>query len=113
MEHEGTNPLFQGLTRPSMMLGIPLEAFMATIFATGILFLMGGLIYLLTFVPFYLTCRIVTAFEPRIFELVSLWLQTKGSATTRSIWQCSSYSPFTQSRKADGRLDHDNLPIFV
>lgn len=109
----GDNVLFQGLTRPTMVWGIPFEAYLVCVFVGALFFLLGGLVYLLTIPPMLLICRIIAAYDPRMFELLGLWAQTKATATTRGIWQCSSYSPFTPTRKANGKIDHENLPIFV
>ena len=109
----GENDLFQGLTRPSMMWGVQFEAYLVCIVTGTMCFLIGGLVYLLTIPPMLLVCRMIAEHDPRMFELLGLWSQTKAQATTRASWKCSTYSPLVSTRKANGKIDHDNIPIFL
>jgi type IV secretion system protein VirB3 len=93
------DPLFVALTRPAMAFGVPYAALLVNLVLTMEVFIVTHqLLCLLAFVPvhglFYLLCR----YEPRIFDLVVLWAQTRGRAYiagTGRHWRASSHSPLS------------------
>lgn len=90
-----TDVLFVGATRPAMMFGVTLEAFILNGMGTSIIFLaIGNPLYLLGALPVHLLCYLICLNEPRKFKL--LWLKFKCLADQRNhqLWKCNSYSPF-------------------
>jgi type IV secretion system protein VirB3 len=91
------DPLFVALTRPAMAFGVPYAALLVNVVLTMEVFIVTHqLLWLLAFGPvhalFYLLCR----YEPRIFDLVVLWAQTRARAYlagTGRHWHASSHSP--------------------
>ncbi len=93
------DPLFAGLTRPSMMFGIPSDAFGMMLVLQMVIF-MGtrSFLTLLLFPVFYAIARVLCAKDPRTFRYLLLALQTRGRGLNRALWGASSYSP-TRFRK--------------
>ncbi len=88
--------LFVGLTRPTTLLLVPYSAVVFEVMIIIQIFIWSHNIFsLLLFIPvhgiFYLLCLK----EPRIFELLLLWGQTKGATLfdTWVHWRSSTYSP--------------------
>lgn len=96
-----SDPLFGGLTRPAMMLGLPIEALLAIFMTSVIAFLgigfisddimwkimslgLGGVLYLLA--------RLICARDPRAFRYLGIQLRTKGLHRTRWYWKSGSYA---------------------
>lgn len=101
-----TDVLYVGMTRPTMIGGVTFPAFLANGLFSAVVFLAtNNIFYLLVFIPvhgfFYLLCST----EPRIFELANLWSRTKGRNLNRTVWGCSSYSPFESFREKPTRED--------
>jgi type IV secretion system protein VirB3 len=91
------DPLFVGLTRPSMLFGVTYSAMIVNVIVTMETFIVTrNLLWLLAFVPIHGVLYLVCLYEPRFFDLVQLWGRTRGIALTRGnvrFWQASSYSP--------------------
>lgn len=88
------DPLFQGMTRPTMVFGVTYEALLVCVMVTAVVFLgSGNPLYLLVFAPLYGVVRLICASEPRFFELLKVWSITKGRCLNRGYWGSSSYSP--------------------
>jgi type IV secretion system protein VirB4 len=67
-----TETLFKGMTRPAMMLGIPINAFLIV---GGFIFLLAvytNMLLLILFLPAILIMRILTKFDDFIFRLIGL-----------------------------------------
>lgn len=96
-----SDPLFGGLTRPAMMLGLSIEALLGIFMASVIAFLgsgfisddimwkimslgIGGVLYLLA--------RLICARDPRAFRYLGIQLRTKGLHRTRGYWKSGSYA---------------------
>lgn len=95
------DPLFVGVTRPTMVGGVPYEALIVNGLITSVAFMgTGSLLYLLTFVPLHAISYLLCKAEPRMFELLFLWIKTKGKCLNRGYWGSSSYSPMGEFRPA-------------
>lgn len=91
------DPLFVGLTRPPMLFGVTYSAMILNLVATVEVFILTrNLLWLLAFVPIHAVLWVVCLYEPRFFDLLQLWLRTRGLAWCRGSvrhWRASSYSP--------------------
>ena len=96
------DPLFLAITRPALMMGIPLEAAMLSVSLGAVLsiVLVGTLVL---FVPLSLlgclVCRVIAARDPLIFAMLFSWLRSRprgaafGEATSARWWGGVSMSP--------------------
>lgn len=99
-----TDPMFVGMTRPAMIKGVPYVAMLANGFISGLAFLAANKIQLvLVFFPIHAVFYLMCMHEPRIFELIALWIKTKGANVMRVYWKASSYSPLEEFRDEDLR----------
>lgn len=88
------DPLFVGLTRPTMVLGVTYQAGLVNLMITVIVFLYTkNPLHLAIAVPIHAVCYGICAHDPRAFELLFLWARTKGACTNRFYWKASTYSP--------------------
>lgn len=92
------DPLFVGLTRPTMVGGVTYQAAIINMVAsTSALVLTKNPLHLAIAIPIHAVFYAICARDPRAFELLQLWLQTKGwnliTRWFRSYWKASSYSP--------------------
>ncbi len=88
------DPLFQGVTRPAMLMGVTYEAFVFNFLFTAIAFLGSGrLSMLLVCLPIHAVCFLVCIRDVRFFGLLGLWLKTSGRNRNRLHWQASSLAP--------------------
>jgi type IV secretion system protein VirB3 len=95
--------LFLACTRPAMFLGVPLQAFAVLLVGCGEFFVLSGLggsglsRLILTAVVSalaYVACRIATAIDHNIFNILFLWCTTKGRASRNArFWHGSSATP--------------------
>lgn len=89
------DPLFVGITRPAMALGVTYGAALANGMVTVELFLLTrNLLALLVCLPIHGILWILCAVEPRFFELVLLNLRARrGTRASRLTWRATSYAP--------------------
>ena len=100
-----TDTLFVGVTRPTMVAGVTLPAFLLNTMLSSIVFLAANnILYLSVCIPIHAVAYLICLNEPRAFELLFLWGATKGRNLNRRLWQSSSYSPLEPFRpKAEAR----------
>ena len=90
-----TDPLFVGLTRPTMVFGVQFEAFVINGMFTAVVFLAtGNPLYLAIGLPVHGIAYAISLNEPRAFSLFFLWLMSKSKCQNRGYWKVNSYSPF-------------------
>jgi len=91
------DPLFVGMTRPSMVWGVTYSAMMFNIVVTTESFIVTkNLAWLLAFVPIHGMLYLVCLCEPRFFDLLQLWGRTRLPAMVagnQRYWRANSYSP--------------------
>jgi type IV secretion system protein VirB3 len=89
------DPLFVGITRPAMALGVTYGAALANGMVTVELFLLTrNLLALVVCLPIHGVLWILCAVEPRFFELLLLHLKTRrGRRASRAVWRASTYAP--------------------
>ena len=91
--------LFVGATRPPMIMGVTLEAFIVNGMVSAITFLaMGNPLYLFIAAPIHALAYLICLEEPRRFLLLALKLKCMGGQRNRWHWRCNSYSPFAGGR---------------
>ncbi len=89
------DPLFVGATRPPMRWGVTYAALLCNVVFTMEIFLLGkNLLALLVCVPIHGVCLLLCARDPRFFDLLLLWGQTRLAARLRQWrpWRASSYA---------------------
>jgi len=97
--HLVKDPLFQGMTRPTMLLGVTYEAFIFNFLFSTVAFLASGhLLSGLVAIPIHLVCFFICLREPRFFGLLKLWLLTSGRTRNRFHWGAASSSPLAYRR---------------
>ena len=87
--------LYVALTRPALAFGVPYAAVLATGILTVEAFLISRNLRTLTLaLPLYGACRLLTANEPRFFELWLLWANHAATdLRTRRQWGAKTRSP--------------------
>ena len=99
------DPLFVGMTRPSMVWGVTYSAMMFNVIITTESFIVTkNLVWLLAFLPIHGVLYLVCLYEPRFFDLLQLWGRTRLPALVAGnlrYWRANSYSPL--------RLDLPNI----
>lgn len=88
------DPVILGLTRPTMRWGVTDTALLLNIMASGIAFIASNSFLVLSMaIPVHLLSYAICKYEPRQFELLASWFQTKGKCVNRKVWAGSSSSP--------------------
>lgn len=108
------DPLFVGVTRPAMALGVTYAALLVNAFLTVEAFLLTrNLLWLGLCLPLHALAWLLCATEPRFFDLLLLWGRTRGPSTlgTLPFWRASSYSPLALAR--GGRRDGTDVPVML
>ena len=88
--------LYVGPTRPTTIMGVTWGAVVLNIGATVEVFtITQNLLWLGMAVPIHGICYLICLHEPRKFELLRLWGQTKGQAVFNNLrhWGAASCSP--------------------
>jgi type IV secretion system protein VirB3 len=87
--------LFLAVTRPTMWLGVPIEASLPIALAACVtLIITGNPLYALAFGgAAFAVARLVVRHDANAFRLLMLWTRTKARCRNRIWWGGSSYSP--------------------
>ena len=91
-----TDPLFAGVTRPAMAMGVTYAALLTNMLITVELFLLTkNLLWLLICVPIHGIFWMVCKNDPRFFDLLFLWGRTRGPGLLGNLrfWKANTYSP--------------------
>lgn len=95
------DPLAVGLTRPSMVWGVAYPALVInTMVSLEALIWTHKLQWGLIFLPVHGICYGICLHDPRAFELLILWLQTKAANLFRTRSLVSTYSPLVRRKRA-------------
>lgn len=93
------DPLFGGMTRPSLLWGIPPAAFGAIlVFPMAMMIFTRNLLFVALVPVLYGVFRAICAKDPRQLRYIGLSLITKRRGRNRAIWKASSNAP-TRYRK--------------
>lgn len=88
------DPLYVGPTRPSLIWGIPFEAWLGSLLITVALFIWTRIFAVAVLGPILLSLSwLICLRDPRGFELLKQWFATKGSSVTRRFWGAVSRGP--------------------
>ena len=112
------DPLFVGMTRPSMVWGVTYSAMMFNIVITTESFIVTkNQAWLLSFVPVHGVLYLLCLYEPRFFDLLQLWGRTRLPAMLGGnlrFWRANSYSPLAlHLPDARGRRRMRTAPLTV
>jgi type IV secretion system protein VirB3 len=105
--------LYVGPTRPTTIAGVTWPAVVLNIIVTIETFVFThNLLWLLIFVPIHGICYLICLHDPRTFELLALWGQTKGQSVFNNRWYwgaatCSALE--IQTRKKPSRASRRRL----
>jgi type IV secretion system protein VirB3 len=89
-----SDPLFVGMTRPAMVLGVTYSGVALNLIAAVSAFVMLNSFWpLVAAIPIHVFQWALCRWEPRFFELIYTWAITKGTAKDRDIWKGSTYRP--------------------
>lgn len=101
------DPLFKGLTRPSMKWGVPFEYIFGEVLILFLVAIWTDRIWiLLLIIPVHLFGFLMCQYEPRAIEHVLLWIKTTGQCLSRKRWGGSSYDPLApipKQRREDAK----------
>lgn len=94
------DPLAVGPTRPSMVWGVTYPALVVNIVVSlEALIWSHKLQWALIFVPIHAVCYLICLHDPRAFELLILWLQTKVLNLFRTRSLVSTYSLLARRKR--------------
>ena len=107
MEEDGLtqDTLFLALTRPTLWLGVPIEAgVLISMLTVFILMLFGNPLYAFAIGGSLLVAgRLIVRTDFNMFRLIFLWVRTKARSRNKAFWGGSSYSPLpTKGLKRKG-----------
>lgn len=99
-----SDPLFQGLTRPAMLLGVPLTP----LIVVGMFFMFLAIFFtfwwLGALVPVVFIMRLIVSEDDRAFHIMWLNLQAKAPAVgKRKLGKAHVYSPFAKKDLKNGK----------
>lgn len=100
------DPLFVGLTRPTMKAGVTFQGNVINLMITTCAYIITkNLLYLGICLPIHGVFYAICAHDPRAFELLILWFRTRFlnllSYQFKPYWKSSSYSPLEQRDVSD------------
>ena len=88
------SPLFTGLTRPPMLMGVTIEYLMVSIFIPMIAFGFGqSFFYLGLWFPCYIAGWVLCRLDPHIFKILGKKVRCVNVPNKR-IWGCQAYEPY-------------------
>ena len=97
-----TDELFVGLTRPTVVWGVPYTAFVIEFMATALVFLaVGNPLYLALVVPIHGVLYAISASNPKAFDGLPVWMKTIGPCRNTRFWGAASFSPVNLKKWKD------------
>lgn len=103
------DPLFVGITRPSMKWGVTFPALVTNMVLTLEVFLLTkNLLVLLLAVPIHGVSMLLCARDARFFDLFLLWARTRIPAFLSNFhyWKASSHSPLALDLSRHSKRHH-------
>jgi len=86
--------LFVGLTRVSLIFGIPYGAFVAEVMFLAVEHVMlGNPLYLTFIVPIHAILFMISSHDPGVFAEIGVWSKTASRCRNKRFWQMPSFSP--------------------
>ena len=97
-----SEPLFVGVTRPTMLLGVTLDFLIANGMVCMVAYLATNkLACLLAAIPLHGIAYLLCKNEPRMLGLLGLWAKTKGATLNKGYWKASSTSPLAVQKRVN------------
>lgn len=88
------SPLFTGLTRPPMIMGVTLDYISICFLLTIVAFIgANSPFYLLLYLPLHVFGWVACKIDVNIFRIILKRLECQ-NVPNRKIWGCQSYEPF-------------------
>lgn len=106
--------LFVGATRPPMRWGVTYSALLVNMLLTLEAFLLTkNLLTLALCIPLHGICALLCGRDARFFELLQLWVRTRGPALlgNHRLWRASSYSPLAVDLAHRPGRRHNRVPV--
>ena len=93
MEDLSISPIFVGLTRPPMIMGVTVDYLSVCFMVTISLFILtNSFKYLLAYIPLHFIGWLACQIDHNIFRLLSKLLECQNVPNKR-VWGCQSYEP--------------------
>jgi type IV secretion system protein VirB3 len=100
----GVDLLFVGVTRPALRFGVPYAALLVNALVTLEMFLLTrNLLSLIVAAPIHAFVWVLSASEPRFFELLKVWALVRARAVggPGTPWSALTYGPFGTGEARD------------
>ena len=91
--HEIEDVCFLALTRPVMLLGVPVEGVGINLVFSMLCFILLGVQYGLVGIPLHFLFRAIAWHDHNRFAVLRSWIQVRGRQLNRQYWGGSSCSP--------------------
>lgn len=91
--HEIEDVCFLALTRPVMLLGVPVEGVGVTLVVSMLCFILLGIAYGLVGIPLHVLFRAIAWHDHNRFAVLRSWVEVRGIQLNRQYWGGSSCSP--------------------
>lgn len=93
-EEINVHPIFAGMTRPPMFLGITIDYLMMTMLLTVVCFMMSNSAkFLIMYIPLHIIGWIGCKFDPNFFR-VAIKKIICPNVANKNLWGSQSYEPF-------------------
>ena len=94
------DPLFLGLTRPTMIAGLTVEAYLAILMLTCLIVINVGILYaVVVYLISHFICYWICRKDPALFRILALYFKTKLSANSGSFFKTASFSTLKNTRE--------------
>ncbi len=88
------HPIYAGMTRPPMFLGITLDYLMLTTFVTMVAFMLtNSAEFLVLYIPLHIIGWIGCKLDSNFFRVI-MKKTICNSVPNKSLWRCQTYEPF-------------------
>ena len=91
--HEIEDVCFLAMTRPVMLLGVPVEGIGVTLVFSMLCFILLGIQYGLVGIPLHVLFRAIAWHDHNRFAVLRSWIEVRGRQLNRQYWGGSSCSP--------------------
>lgn len=97
--HLTSDLVIVGLTRPPMMMGVPLAAVFLNVLFSSIFFLATGNIFaIVIYGPLHLIAYLMTLKDDRVFHNLLLHMDINSKCPNKPFWGATSYSPLEENQ---------------
>jgi type IV secretion system protein VirB3 len=91
--HAIENVCFLALTRPVMLLGVPVEGVGVNVVFSMLCFILLGIQFGLVGIPLHFLFRAISWHDHNRFAVLRSWIDVRGKQLNRQYWDGSSCSP--------------------